>query len=281
MTNKIEFAVKYRKWWKGIPPRPIKLQIPGWAGDSHGHATGDRPQPWHCPPFVEGSTYGLELIYPFDTECHIKNIDGKIVFEGEWEKEQPPDATQFPPFMSFAPGHYGFTSSLDIKCDPEYVLRIEPHPRFYTDQTGTVPVTVAGHIQGSWWPKIFFVVFRSPRPGEVHIFKKDDPYAQLLVLPKRVTYSITEMDANEQIKRGNRDAMIGKHAEMISKNSWKDYKGNAFNDKYKVLSAIFAKEGEEGVDRYLAGTEMKEVQVKADQAASARNKLPRKFIRRK
>src|SRR5687767_59867 len=83
--HKIE--LKYRCWYKGVPPKPIKLQIPGWAGDSHGHSNGDKPQPWHCPPFVEGATYGLELIYPFETEVSVRNVDGKIKFDGDFSKE--------------------------------------------------------------------------------------------------------------------------------------------------------------------------------------------------
>lgn len=58
--------VLWRTRHKGLPPRPIKLQIPGWAGHDLNHGDGATPQPWHCPPFVDGSTYGLELLYPFD-----------------------------------------------------------------------------------------------------------------------------------------------------------------------------------------------------------------------
>src|SRR5581483_5793386 len=116
---------------KGLPPRQIRLQIPGWAGDSHDHGDGAKPQPWHCPPWVDGSTYGLELIYPFDTECHVVNDNGEIKFIGDFSPEQP-TGIKFPPFMTFAPGHYGYTSALDIQVPDDHVLRIEPHPRFYT-----------------------------------------------------------------------------------------------------------------------------------------------------
>jgi hypothetical protein len=277
--DKIE--LKYRKWYKGIPPRPIKLQIPGWAGDSHGHDDGDKPQPWHCPPFVDGSTYGLELIYPFETECRVKNIDGRAIFEGRWEDEPSPDGTTFPPFLQFAPGHYGFTSSLDIKCPPDYVIRIEPHPRFYTDTTGTVPVTVCGHIQGDWWPKVFFVVFRSPRPGETHIFRKGEPYAQILVVPRRVLYSVKEMDHAEMAKRNVRDGRIAKYGKVIAKNAWSDHKSQGFDDKYKVLSSIYAKGGEAAVDRYLEEVEKEEEQRRLDQSAQVRQKMPRTLVRKK
>ena len=71
------FPLKYRTFGKGLPPRPIRLEIPGWAGDTSKMEDGSVPQPWHCNPFVEVSTYGLELIYPYDAECHVANRSRK------------------------------------------------------------------------------------------------------------------------------------------------------------------------------------------------------------
>ena len=76
-----KLEIKYRTYYKGIPPKKIKLKIPGWSGDSKDYGDGAKPQPWHCVPFVEGSTYGLELIYPFETECVVTREDGKIKFQ--------------------------------------------------------------------------------------------------------------------------------------------------------------------------------------------------------
>src|SRR5690606_23982786 len=148
-----KLEVKYRLWYKGIPPKPIKLQIPGWAGENNDHSDGAKPQPWMCPPFVDGSTYGLELIYPFETECRITRKNNEVIFNGDFSKESVWDDSRqaippgSPPFLSFAPDHYGMTSSLDIMPPENYCFRIEPHPRFYTDQTGECPIAVAGNIQ--------------------------------------------------------------------------------------------------------------------------------------
>src|SRR5581483_3355518 len=131
--------------------------------------------------------YGLELIYPFDTECVVRN-DGKVTFEGDFEPERPPDDKDWPPFKAFAPGHYGMTSCLDIEPPEGYVLRTEPHPRYFTDPDNTTPCMVPGHIQGEWWPRIFFVVFKAPPQGHFHVFCKGEPYGQLLVVPRKVTY---------------------------------------------------------------------------------------------
>ena len=82
-----KLLLKYRTWYQGEAPRPIKLEIPGWAGEFNSHKDGDKPQPWHCIPFVEGSTYGLELCYPFDTECCVEMRNGEIYFDGDFTQE--------------------------------------------------------------------------------------------------------------------------------------------------------------------------------------------------
>jgi len=240
--------LKYRTWFKGIPPRPIKLEIPGWAGEDHNHGDGARPQPWHCPPFVDGSTYGLELIYPFQTEIKVTSVPGDceaVVFEGDFSKE-PEWAREGPPFQTFAPGHYGFTSSLDLIPPEGFCVRIEPHPRFYTDRTGTVPIPVPGHIQ-RFWPKIFFIVFKSPGPGQTHIFRHGEAYGQILLLPKKVSYDVHEMSVEEATTRESRTSSITNSGGKIARNAWKDYKGRLFTDVYRQLSTAYNKSGEEGI----------------------------------
>lgn len=252
--------LKYRSWYQGQPPKPIKLQIPGWSGEQNEHKNGDKPQPWHCPPFVDGSTYGLELYYPFDTECHVSIENEKLKFEGDFEKEQTkiPEIT-LPPFMSFAPGHFGMTSALDIKVPEGYVLRTEPHPRFYTDTTGTVPCCLPGHLQTDWWPRIFFVVFKNPYPGQKLIFRKNEPYGQILILPRKVCYDIKEMTNGEKAARSTSDAKINTYAKKICKNDWHDHIGHNFDDKYKVLSSTNAKNGCDSVNKFIDTIDTKKI----------------------
>lgn len=246
-----KISLKYRSWYKGVVPKPIKLQIPGWSGDHHSHANGDTPQPWHCPPFVDGATYGLELIYPFDTEARISLIDGKLNIEGDFSKETEECGVELPPFKTFAPHHFGMTSSLDI-CVPEnYVLRTEPHPRFYTDTSNTVPCCLPAHIQTSWWPKIFFVVFKYPIEGQTIIFRKNEPYAQILIVPKKVSYQIREMTIEEMNERNITDNKLSLYARNFTQNEWKDNTGQHFNDKYKVLSSIANKYGSKSVSEFV------------------------------
>lgn len=253
-----EILVKYRTW-NSPPPSPIRLQIPGWAGSDRNHSDGATPQPWHCPPFVEGSTYGHELIYPYKSECRVKRVAGNIVFEGDFSDEpwflaesgelaqgdEPKKKT--PPMMNFAPGHYGMSSGLDLEPPEGYVIRTEPHPNFYTDETGTVPCMLAGHIQ-RWWSRIFFVVFKAPREGETHVFRNGQPYGQLIFVPQKNNVRFEHFTPEECREREVREKRISDHGGKIANRSWRDDKMLTFDDKYRVLATAYGKDGYQGVD---------------------------------
>lgn len=246
--------VKCRTWHLGKPPKSIKLQIPGWSGCDHTHTHGSKAQPWHCQPFIDGSTYGMELTFPFETEFHATMRDGKMHFEGDFAAENEITKSQgvhLPPFACFADGHFGMTSCLDIQVPDGYVLRMESHPRFYTDTTNTVPCVVPGHLQTSWWSKIFFVVFKNPVEGQKYIFKKDEPYAQILILPKKVSYEVDPMTEQEIFKRGSQDGIIADNARSIAGLTWTSEGGHQFDDKYKKLASVAAKHGCPYVQKHL------------------------------
>ena len=263
--------VKYRKWYEGFAPRSIKLQIPGWSGEQNQHVSGDKPQPWHCIPFVEASTYGLELLYAFNTECHVKLIDGKINFIGDFsnENENIPK-NLLPPFSIFAPGHFGTTSCLDIEVPEGYIVRVEPHPCYYTDETNTVPLAIPGHLNTSMWPKIFFIVFKNPLPGQTLIFKKGDPIAQILILPRKISYDIMEMTQQEKERRNFTEESIEKCHKKFVTNDWFDYLGHNFDDKYKVLNNIFVKKGKKGVQEFLENVSEK---IRLNSSSKVKRKL--------
>jgi len=244
--------VLYRTYGTSISPRKIKIEIPGFAGESNDHTNGSKAQPFHCLPFVDGSTYGLELIYHFETTTIVKNIGGKIIFDGDWSKEKlNVKYSTIPPFGLFAEGHYGFTSSLDIQPPPGHIIRVEPHPSFYTDPTWSTPCAVPGHIHGEFWSSIFFVVFKSPLEGQQQIFQKGKPYAQIFILPKKVNYEIEEMPPEVRQKRERRNDIVFNNRRKIAKHNWRDNLNQEFDDNYKQLKMIFEKKGIDGVDEFL------------------------------
>lgn len=242
--------VGWRTNHKGIPPRPIKLEIPGWSGHDLRHNDGASPQPWHCPPFVDGSTYGLELLYPFDAQCTVSMHDGVIRFDADFSPEMHSSMGD-PPFKAFAPRHYGFTSSLDLQVPDDMVVRLEPHPRYFTDHTDTCPCAVPGHIQGSFWPRIFFVVFKAPPPGQTHVFRKGEPYAQILIVARKVHYDVRMMGPDSARERELNSGYIHQCSDQLARHTWLSDSGQKFNDKYKVLQAADLKRGRVGVEETL------------------------------
>src|SRR5579884_928599 len=106
----------YRTVHKALPPQSIRMQVPGWAGSPElKMVNGSEPQPWHCLPFVEASTYGLELVYQYETECHIVNDGGIARIEWAAGKDAG-QATGLEEFAFVAPDPpllYSFGTSLD------------------------------------------------------------------------------------------------------------------------------------------------------------------------
>ena len=264
--------IKYRNWLHNQPPRPIKLEIPGWSGEKHWE-TG---QPWHCKPFVDGATYGLEIIYPFKTEVRVTNENGKSEFHCESKKEWEDRDVEFP-FKNFAPNHFGFTSSTDIQTEPGYGVLILPHPRFYTDLTGEVPVPSIGLLESDWWPKIFFIAYRAPLKGTEYVFRTGEGIAQVLIVPKEVEYNVQQMTFTEQRERNIQEATIAKYGKQIATKSWEDKNGLSFDNKYKVLSQMNCR------NQSVTGFLEKAVQFAQENEAAAqakrRDRLSRVYIK--
>jgi len=221
---------------KALPPRPIKLKLPGWAGENNYHGNGGPPQPWHCVPFVEGNTYGIEFLYPYEEEQIVSKENGQIRFHN-------PDL----PFKCFASGHYGYQSGTDIQIPEGYVIRLEPHPRYFVDETGEVPLMVPGHIQTQWWTRYFFIVFKTPLEGQKHIFRYGEPFGQFLVVPKKPEYKLREQTYEEKIERSQLSELTFLYDEFLGQNTWMADNGIPFNDKYKQLASAYAKNGMQGV----------------------------------
>ncbi|HSU15727.1 MAG TPA: hypothetical protein VLK66_16580 [Longimicrobium sp.] len=246
--------LKYRAWNRAQPPRRIRMAIPGWAGELQPAEDGATPQPWHCRPFADASTYGIELVYAFETECRVTREDGAIRFDGDFSGEIARAAERGEkvevPFGAFAPHHYGMTTAIDILPPPGHVLRVEPHPRFFTDTTGEVPAAVPGHIE-RFWPRMFFAVFKAPRPGETHVFRPGEPFAQLLVVPASAGYTLTPMEEEEAEERRTQEQQVSSLKWLLAKHIWRADSGLWFDDTYKQLQRIHRASGPDGVRTHL------------------------------
>jgi tetratricopeptide (TPR) repeat protein len=250
-----KLRVEYGVTGPALPPRPIRLDVGGWGGPaSEKMVDGSNPQPWHCLPFIEGSTYGLELVYPHETECRIVN-DGTVRIDWDFASEPGGSLTGFE-FLLFSPvkasKYYLFNTRVDIQPPPGYVLRTEPHPRFFTQDDGTCPLAMIGHLQNEWYPRLTFVVFRAPRPGERHVFRKGEPFAQILFVPRQTTYELTPMSAMRYEQRRKLEQGISNARLEIAENVWRHPDNVEFNNHYKLLARAFLKDGLEGVENKVA-----------------------------
>lgn len=245
--------VRYRSTFGAPPPRRIRLQIPGWSGADVQPAEGATAQPWHCQPFVEGATHGLELVYPYQSETRVHSEDGRLRFEGDLGAEM--EAAGMPhPFGVFAPGHYGMGTMLDLLPPPGYALRLGPHPRYFTERGDDVPLAIPGHLQ-RFWPNQFFAAFRAPPPGRVHVFRHGEPYAQLLLVRVGESYGVAPMDAEEAADRATQERQVRSLSYFLAKRLWRSASGIWFGDKYKQLLRIFRRGGLDAVRAHLRSVE--------------------------
>lgn len=245
--------LRWRAAFGAPPPRRIRLQIPGWSGASEEPADGATAQPWHCQPFVEGATHGLELVYPHRSETRVHNEDGRIRFEGDLPAEVEATGQRYP-FGVFARGHFGMNTGLDLLPPPGYGLRLGPHPRYFTEEAGDVPLALPGHLH-RFWPQQFFAVFRAPPPGAVHVFRPGEPYAQLLLVRVGETYRVEPMEPGQARDRAAQDRQVASLTYLLSKRLWKSSTNIWFGDKYKQLLRIFRRGGQDAVRRHLQAME--------------------------
>jgi hypothetical protein len=226
--------VKYRLNNPRLAPRRTKLEIPGWAGKRDPRANGSREQVWHCVPFSEGAQYGIELFYPYDFELHVSTKNGHLNFEAEWG--EPPDGgAEWPPFRNFGDAFYTYQILLDLKVEKGMAVRTEPHPRFYTDRTDTVPVAVPALIR-NWWPMLFFCVFKAPAEGRTHIFRPNEPFAQMLVIPEEANFDLEPMSEEECAERELQSRRIYANRPNLSAGTeWTSSSDTVFDGTYRHL----------------------------------------------
>jgi tetratricopeptide (TPR) repeat protein len=108
-------------------------------------------------------------------------------------------------------------------------------------------------VKTQWWPKKLFVVFKAPAPGQRHIFKKGEPYVQILFVPEHMRYEPATMSREEEARRADLESGILLAKSLIAKQVWHSPDGLEFNDHYKVLTRTFEREGTAGVETAIRG----------------------------
>jgi SAM-dependent methyltransferase len=190
-------------------------------------------------------------------------------------------------FAKFAASRYGVhVTGLTISKEQlayarEFTkgLSVDIKLQDYRDASGTVPLVVGGMIESDFWPRVFFIVFKSPLEGQTYIFRKGEPYAQILILPKNVNYNIMPMSNEEAKSRQEQEQILSDFAPDIATKTWKTKKNESFDNKYKVLSKVAKRDGSESVCPYLQSIQSNTNATKVDKQDQARRKFPRKVIK--
>jgi len=265
-------SLRYRLIGEGGPsPQPIRLQVPGWAGEAEKMLTGATPQPWHCRPYADAAVYGLEILFCGCDEVTVSREADAVVFR----KNGIPLTIGECGMNTAGPHHYTFGTNLDIEVPPGLILRVEPHPRFYTDTTGNVPAAIPGHIGPVWYDGLF-IVFKNPVfNGETHVFRPGLAYAQGFLVREPARYQAELMSPHDQHARNARRERILEYT-MVNARFWQSKDGGWFNDRYKRLYKAFRLGGDALVEKEI--TRPDERLLLADLRQQLLTKLPGREI---
>ncbi|MFI4964699.1 MAG: hypothetical protein ACHP9T_04955 [Caulobacterales bacterium] len=228
-------VVKYRVHGPGYAPQQTQVPVPGWGGEAQPRADGSHEQVWHCVPFSEGARYGLEILYPFDQELRVRNFRGRVRLDADWGPD-PQNGLMWPPFRPFGEGFYSYQLVLDLKVDPGFAVRSEPHPRFYADGAGDVPIAVPALIRTAWWPMMFFIIFKAPPKGATHVFRKGEPFAQFIVIPEDPDLTLEAMEEEEAAERELKSRRIRDSRDALAERSrWLSSTNTVFDGTYRHM----------------------------------------------
>ena len=230
--------VKFRLVNPGLQPRRTKLEMPGWAGKPAPRTDGSHEYAWHCAPFTEGAQYGIEIFYPYQNELHVSKQNGQWIFDGDFGPAPESDLA-WPPFRKFGDEYFTYQLLLDLKVGPEWAVRTEPHPRFYTSDSDDVPTAVPALLRTSWWPMISFVIFKAPPEGRTHIFRPGEPFMQILFVPGEVHFELVPMDEEEAAERELRGRRIHASRDTLGKDStWTSSTDTVFDATYRRILRV-------------------------------------------
>ncbi|HEY1414626.1 MAG TPA: hypothetical protein VGF42_01930 [Caulobacteraceae bacterium] len=227
--------VKYRLHGDRPSPQPVHMPVPGWGGAAQPRADGSHEQPWHCTPFSESAKYGVELLYPFDQELRVTRFRGKVRLDADWGPE-PGDGLMWPPFRTFGEDFYSYQLSLDLEVPPGWAVRTEPHPRYFTDPSNETPLAVPALIRSEWWPMMFFCIFKAPPKGVTHVFRKDEPFISLIVLPAEPDLDLQPMTEEEAAEREMRARRIAANRDALAEGTrWLSTTNTVFDGTYRHM----------------------------------------------
>jgi hypothetical protein len=173
----------------------------------------------------------------------VRTVAGKLVLDGDFGAPPEGHGGDWPPFRNFGNLYYTYQSSFDLKVEPGFAFRTEPHPRFYTDPTNTTPIAVPALIR-RWWPMTYFLVFKAPPEGGEHVFRPGEPFVQILILPEEADFDIAPMADEEAAERELQSRRIFESRATLSAGTqWTSASNTVFDGTYRhILGAASERE---------------------------------------
>jgi len=226
--------IKFRQSGDDLGLRRTRMEIPGWAGQAEKRTDGSHEHAWHCVPFSEYARYGVEIFYPYKNELRVSTRNGRLILDGDFGPA-PSAERSWPPFRDFGGSYYTFQLLLDLKPEPGFAIKVETHPSFYTDTTGTAPLAVPAIIR-DWWPMIYFLVFKSPTEGQTHVFRPGAPMAQFTMIPAESNVELEPMSFDEAAGRELQSRRIHASRETLGADSqWLSTTDTVFDGTYRGI----------------------------------------------
>jgi hypothetical protein len=230
--------IKYKARFDSFPTlQRVKPSVP----DHYRQLARQSPPPalpTHCKPWVDASSYGLLLTYPYQATL---TVVGQENARAVYTMTPPSSRLVYGPIAQMLTNeHFSFESGYWFKTDPEIGIYTNHLPPGYTTPGHLIP----GLVECWRYPKRLFVVFEVPQPGESISFRFGDPLCVLMpVITEPVVGEVmTDDELQDVLDRNARwDDYLTEHPEL----KWTSADGVEFNHMYKV----FGRQREPAEDR--------------------------------
>jgi hypothetical protein len=83
---------------------------------------------------------------------------------------------------------------------------------------------------------VFFCVFKAPAEGRSHIFRPDEPFAQIIVIPEEANFALEPMSEDEAAERELQSRRIFANRPKLSAGTeWTSSTDTVFDGTYRHL----------------------------------------------
>ena len=93
----------------------------------------------------------------------------------------------------------------------------------------------------------YFLVFKAPPEGGVHVFRQEEPFAQILVVPEEPDFELVPMPEEEAAERALQSERIYQSRKTLSAESeWTSATNTVFDGTYRNILGAAAERARRG-----------------------------------